>query len=264
MFYDVKWKDPNSQVHGNSPSVSIWTESRKMLSTSKGPRLPSSDGPTILGGSKENPRPSPAKQAGFCDSRPLEETKLPSSVGYLHPVTPGLSEQQMLDAISRFTMYLEEGRDHYHRVGQPLGHERMANFARFFAPALLTGVRIVELAGRRIANPSFYPEARAMGFANLPDVSHKASVTFLDVVVFNEGITERTLFHGLVHVAQLHVLGIERYVRLFLRGFLRTKSYFLVPIKAHAYALDARFASDPANEFSVEEEVRRWVGEGLY
>ena len=103
-----------------------------------------------------------------------------------------------------------------------------------------------------------------MGFTNLPDLAHKATITFLDVVVFNEAVTERNLFHALVHVAQFQALGIERYVELFLHGFLRTKNFSLVPLKAHAFALDVRYSKDREESFSVEEEVEQWIKEGKY
>lgn len=257
MSYEMKLINRNSLGKENSQSPSGSPGQEEETSSANLPRSSFRKRPGFPDGSKDDPGRRLVVQ-------PLEETTVPSSTGHPRPATPRLTDEQMLDAISRFTRYLEEGRDYYYSVGQPLGHEKMTTLARFFSPALLTGVRIVELAGRRIPNPPFYPEARALGFANLPDITHKASVTFLDVVVFNERITERNLFHGLVHVAQLHVLGIERFVSLFLRGFLRTKSYFLVPIKAHAFALDARFAKNYADNFSVEEEVQRWLRENLY
>jgi hypothetical protein len=103
-----------------------------------------------------------------------------------------------------------------------------------------------------------------MGCQNLPDLQHQASVTFMDVVVFNEKITERALFHGLVHATQVQVLGVERYAELFVRGFLKAKSYFMVPIKAHAFALDCQFAENRERGFSVETEVVRWLEQGRY
>jgi hypothetical protein len=89
-------------------------------------------------------------------------------------------------------------------------------------------------------------------------------VTFLDVVVFNEKLTSRNLFHGLVHAAQVSVLGLDVFVELFVRGFLRARSYFLVPLKAQAFSLDAKFAANPSERFSVEEEIREWQRDRRY
>ena len=174
------------------------------------------------------------------------------------------ADPMLRDAMAKVALYLQVQRDIYHPIGHPLDEARKDGLRGFFAPALLDRVRIVELKERRVANPWFYPEARAKGIENLPDISHKAAVTFLDVVVFNQEITQRDLFHGLVHAAQFKLLGIEQFTELFVRGFLRARSYFLIPLKAHAFALDTRYYEDPQTPFSVEEEIRRWHEEGRY
>ena len=99
----------------------------------------------------------------------------------------------------------------------------------FFSPGILDRVRILELKGARLPNPAFYSDAQALGVEDLPPLAHMASLTFVDVVVFNDRMTERTLFHGLVHAAQMQVLGLDRYAELFVRGFLRTGSHVTVP-----------------------------------
>jgi hypothetical protein len=134
----------------------------------------------------------------------------------------------------------------------------------YFEPALLELVRILELVDKRVANPWFYPQAREKGFRHLPDITYTAAVTFLDVLVFNEKIGSRDLFHGLVHAAQVKVLGMTEFTQLFVRRFLRARSYFLVPLKAHAFSLDARFAAHPGVRFSVEHEIRQWWQAGKY
>jgi len=75
------------------------------------------------------------------------------------------------------------------------------------------------------------PSGKEKGVRHLPDITHKAAVTFLDVVVFNGKITGRDLFHGLVHAAQVNALGVTEFTELFVRGFLRSRSYFLVPLR---------------------------------
>jgi hypothetical protein len=170
----------------------------------------------------------------------------------------------LADAITKVVLYLQVQRDIYHPVGRPLEEASKKELKGFFSPALLDRVRIVELTGRRVANPWFYDEARSKGIENLPDISHKVAVTFLDVVVFNQKITQRDLFHGLVHSAQFSLLGVERFTELFVAGFLQARSYFLIPLKAHAFALDTRYAEHPQTPFSVEGEIRRWHAEGRY
>jgi hypothetical protein len=168
------------------------------------------------------------------------------------------------DAISKVALYLQMQRDLYYGVGHPPSDARKCELSGFFSPALLNRVRIVELKNSRVENPWFYEEARERGIENLPDIAHKVAVTFLDVVVFNQKITQRDLFHGLVHAAQVKLLGVERFAELFVVGFLQARSYFLVPLKAHAFALDTRYAEDSQAPFSVEDEIRRWALDDRY
>jgi hypothetical protein len=107
-------------------------------------------------------------------------------------------------------------------------------------------------------------EAQALGIENLPELTHMASLTFVDVVVFNDVLIERTLFHGLVHAVQFQLLGLERYTDLFVRAFLRTRAHFSVPLETHAFSLESKFAVAPEKLFSVEEQVRLWMREGRY
>jgi hypothetical protein len=69
-----------------------------------------------------------------------------------------------------------------------------------------------------------------------------ASVTHVDVIVFNERIEARPLFHGVVHEAQIEILGFERYVELYVRGFVKNLSWLAIPREDQAYTLHARFA----------------------
>ena len=91
-----------------------------------------------------------------------------------------------------------------------------------------------------------------------------ASVTYQDVIVFHDRIESRALFHGVVHAAQIEILGLENYVDLYVRGFVKNKSWLAIPLEEQAYKLDTRFAEAPGERFSVEEEIREWQREGKY
>lgn len=174
------------------------------------------------------------------------------------------SDEHILDAVTQFLAYLREERERYWPEGRNLKEEAKTLFAKFFSPELLNQIRVVALSGHRLANPRFYGKVRAQGALNLPDMAHKVSATFLDVIVFNEQITDRQLFHALVHAAQAHVMGLRFYAELFVRGVMRTRSYSLAPMKAQAFALDARFAANPELPFSVDDEIRAWLNAARY
>jgi hypothetical protein len=103
---------------------------------------------------------------------------------------------------------------------------------------------------------------RSLDFNNLPDQSAMAAITFRDVLVSHEAFSNGLLFHELVHVEQYRQLGIPRFSELYVRGFLDGGSYEAIPLEVNAYALGGRFEQNPANRFSVEDEVRRWIAEG--
>jgi hypothetical protein len=193
------------------------------------------------------------------EQRIPDEERAPAST----PV-PEMSENQIREAVARVSAYLQEQHDHYLPSAKPLSDRHKTILAPYFSAALLEQVRIVQLKGTRVPTPPFFAEAKALGFVNLPDFPHMASLTFLDVIVFNEAITERPLFHALVHSVQFRVLGLERYTELFVRSFVNTKFHFTVPIEAHAFSLEARFAPPAAERFSVEDQVRLWVQQNRY
>lgn len=179
-------------------------------------------------------------------------------------ITHAYKEVAIQKAIGWFSTYLSTERENYYPLGHALRSEWRSLMDGYFEPALLDQVRVAELLDRRLQNPWFYPQAKQQGIRHLPDMTHKAAVTFLDVIVFNGKIESRDLFHGLVHVAQVNVMGVSEFTDLFVRGFLTARSYFLAPLKAHAFGLDGRFAANPGVRFSVENEVRDFWRRGKY
>ena len=176
----------------------------------------------------------------------------------------GLNDQQILQAVECVSSYLRDQRERYLPSAAPLSEQYQAMMRPYFSATLLDQVKVVELHGERVPNPPFYAEAKALGFVSLPDITHMNSLTFLDVLVFNEEVTQRSLFHALVHTVQFQVLGLERYTELFVHSFVNTGFHFRVPIEAHAFFLESKFARPAAESFSVEEQVRLWVKQNRY
>jgi hypothetical protein len=192
------------------------------------------------------------------------ERQIPQAGQLFKASAPKLSEEQALEISASIASYLREQSDRYSPSGTPLSVQHKAIMQPYFSPALLGRIRVVELQGARIPDPPFYSRARELGFSNLPSFAQMESLTFLEVVVFNEKITDSALFHALVHAVQFQVLGLQRYADLLVRGFLRTNAHFAVPLEAHAFALESKFARNGSAGFSVEEHVRLWIREGRY
>jgi len=195
------------------------------------------------------------------------EKQIPAEAAVSAPaagLTAGLNDQQILQAVEYVSSYLREQRELYLPSAAPLSEKHHASMRPYFSADLLDQIKVVELHGARIPNPPFYEEAKALGFVSLPDLTHMNSLTFLDVLVFNEELTERSLFHALVHAVQFQVLGLERYTELFVHSFVNTRFHFRVPIESHAFLLESKFVRPAPERFSVEDQVRLWVKQNRY
>src|SRR5271156_5215023 len=98
----------------------------------------------------------------------------------------GLNEEQVREAIARVAGYMQEQRAHYRPSGVPLAPQHVTIMQAFFSPTLLATVRTVQLVDRRLGEADICTTEKAPGYENLLEFTHMASVTFEDVVVFNE------------------------------------------------------------------------------
>jgi hypothetical protein len=175
-----------------------------------------------------------------------------------------LPEARIAEMVSGVAKYFRQEREVYFRASELLPTEWRTAVQPYFSKSLLESVRVVVLKGARIPPPPFYSEAIALSGGSFPDFVHLASITYVDIIVFHDEITARTLFHGLVHATQMAVLGFDRYAELYVRGFVRERSWIAIPMEVQAFQLDTRFAMSPAEAFSVEEEVKSWAKQGQY
>lgn len=177
---------------------------------------------------------------------------------------PPVPEPQVADIISGVTDYMRKEQALYLPASDPLSAEWKSALQQYFPASLLGTVRTVTLEGARIPPPPFYAKAMALSSGHFPDFVHLASVTYIDVIVFNEKIAARTLFHGLVHAQQMNFLGLDDYVGHYVRGFVKTRSWLHIPLETQAFKLEERFQMSPPEKFSVEEEVKLWASENRY
>jgi hypothetical protein len=176
--------------------------------------------------------------------------------------TPKLTPDQVAQVSELVAGYISAQRGKYAPRAIPLSTQQRAPLEPFFAREVLDNVRVLVLEGERVPNPEFYPMLRGLGFRNLPDQSAMGAITFSDVVVSHEPFSPGLLFHEFVHVEQYRQLGIPRFSELYVNGFLNGGSYEAIPLEVNAYSLGGRFAANPRQRFSVEDEVRKWHAEG--
>lgn len=174
-----------------------------------------------------------------------------------------VSREQMTEAAQWLSSYLRAQRELYFPSAGPLSQRHKDAMSPYFVAALLDRVRIIELDGQRVSPPDFLAQARALGF-DPPEISHMDSLTFIDVIAFNERLSERALFHALVHTVQIQVLGLGRYAELWISSFVKTRAHFTVPLEVHAFSLASRFLRPTQSPFSVENEILLWSAENRY
>ena len=172
------------------------------------------------------------------------------STGWLRPLFP---------CATWITLRYNAGQhDRLRPAARPLGDLHRALFREFFPAEVLSETRLWR---GPVPSPPLYPVLRRIqpGALNLLDV---AGITFVDVIVHPGRLTIPLLFHELVHVTQYRVLGLRRFVELYVAGFLATGDYHAIPLEAQAYELGDRFVADPGLAFPVAAEVERRANVG--
>ena len=89
-----------------------------------------------------------------------------------------------------------------------------------------------------------------------------AALTLVDTVLLVEKAARSDLdplvFHELVHVVQYDLLGLDKFVELFINGWVNQGfNYAAIPLEMDAYELQNRYEGDPGLTFDVQEEVSR-------
>ena len=175
-----------------------------------------------------------------------------------------LTPDQIKQVSGLVAQHVTAQRERYAPRGLVLSSQQKVAMTGFFSPRLLNTARLVVLQRERLQDPDCYPILKTMGFDNLPIQSDMAAVTFADVVVAHEPLTNGLLFHELVHMEQYQQLGIARFSELYVRGLLSGGNYNSIPLEVHAYALGVRFEDYPAQQFWVADDVRKWVEKGRF
>jgi len=166
-----------------------------------------------------------------------------------------LSPQQTAWFTKEVAAYIHAQRNLYYPLAKPLAFGE--SWTGYFPQIDLERIRILEPGRERVANPPFYSELEKLGFTGLPNFSTMAAITYDDVVVFHDQLTQQLIFHELVHVTQYRLLGVEEFARLYILGYLQS-GYEGTLLEKCAYELDGRFIMG-ARPFDVESEVKAWI-----
>jgi len=174
-----------------------------------------------------------------------------------------LSDAEITGFVRQLINYIHTQHDYHLPLASPLSEEQTIVLQPFFPPAIPEQARVVTRGREPIVNPPMIAELRSRGFNFAPDLNHLNVVSFLKIQTLHH-LSDRALFHGLVHTVQGYVIGVDRCLELNVRSFLKTGRHVTIPLFAHAFRLDHRFAHSPASTFSVEAEVKSWHAVGRY
>jgi len=159
--------------------------------------------------------------------------------------------------------WIKEQRQAFRPRGKKLADRTIAQFSPFFEAKLLQTVRLVMVPG--LENPEFL-EAYSSTFAEkalpLLDFSSFSGITYMDTILlvddFPDADPVASLFHELTHAVQYELLGPEKFVELYITGWINQGfNYAAIPLEMDAYDLQNRYEADPEAPFSVKEEISR-------
>ena len=174
------------------------------------------------------------------------------------------TEQEIAAILGEVIANVREREQTYLPRATPLSEAQKSAMQPFFPQSTLDEVRVLELKEERVPNPQYYERATRRGYRLMLDFRHMPDITHPQLMIFQEKLSPRLLFHALVHVVQYAVLGLETYLDLYVRAFMQRGSYPSVPLEAQAFRLDQRYTENPGSVFSVEAEVRQWAQQGKY
>lgn len=169
--------------------------------------------------------------------------------------------QLMALLIGQGQKWIKEQREEFRPLGRALPDTAIAQFSPFFEERLLKEVRLVKVPA--LKNPKFlaaYQSTFAEKGVPLIDFSEMTGITFLDTILLVEPFLDEAaiglIFHELVHVVQYDLLGADKFVELYLLGWVNQGfNNAAIPLEMDAYDLQNRYEADPTAPFSVKDEV---------
>ncbi len=171
--------------------------------------------------------------------------------------------QLMALLIGQGQKWIKEQRQVFRPLGRALPDTAIAQFSLYFEERLLQEVRLVTVPA--LENPGFLEEYRALFSEKaipLLDFTTMGGITLVDTILLVDRFLAESptalIFHELVHAVQYDRLGPEKFVELYITGWVNQGfNYAAIPLEMDAYELQNRYEANPTAPFSVEDEVSR-------
>ncbi len=163
--------------------------------------------------------------------------------------------------LEKFHEWVYEQRSLHLPKARPLSSEERSRLAGYFEERLLDLARIARVDC--IHNPKFYDSLEKSGIPVPLDFSTAVGLTLIECILIRKELQPgsrpfiSTLFHEMVHVVQIDVLGIRRHIELYAHSLSHNDyQYHNVVLERQAYCLTDRFErGEPP--FSVSEAVKQ-------
>ena len=169
---------------------------------------------------------------------------------------------QLMDLlIAQGQKWIKEQRLVFRPRGRSLTPQAMEQFSPFFEDRLLQKVRLLTVPA--LENPGFleaYRPILAEKAIPLLDFSEMAGITFDDTILVVERFlgadSSPVIFHELVHAVQYDLLGPDKFVELYITGWINQGfNYAAIPLEMDAYELQNQFSAAPEAPFPVKDEI---------
>ena len=168
--------------------------------------------------------------------------------------------------IEKFQEWIHQQRRFHLASARPLSGEEKSWFDGYFEKRILDLSRIASV--ERIENPEFYRDLRKSGVPLPIDFSNAIGLTLVDCILIRRDLWSHyplvisTVFHELVHVVQIDILGLRKHIELYADSLVESGyQYHSVLFERQAHTLADRFAGrEPP--FSVREIVKQGLARG--
>jgi hypothetical protein len=160
--------------------------------------------------------------------------------------------------IPKMLQWVYEQRELHWSKARGLSNEEKSLLENYFEKRIMDSVKIAMVES--ISNPNFYPEIIKQGIAIPLDFSNAEGLTLIDCILLRRSHRDRpasqisTIFHEMIHVVQIEILGFEKMAELYLSDLLQ-EGYLDVSFEEQAYRLSGRF--DQRKPFLVKETVKQ-------
>ena len=151
---------------------------------------------------------------------------------------------------------------------RPLSSEEKSQLDGYFERRILDKVQVVSV--QRILNPDFYDDFAKSGIPIPLDFSTAVGLTLAECILIRKELCSHppslisTIFHELVHVVQIDILGLRKHIELYADSLLQNGyQYHSVIFERQACELSDRLARGRSS-FSVGEVVKKELKRARY